>query len=144
MRPPGNTHAPPWNASFDERRPSSTSRPFSPSRSNTTVAAGAATTPFAASSHFPLRRCSIQLFNAELTLFVLRPQDLLVEFPDRRLRDLRDEAPSFRHLPLRDVLREVGREHRGVGVAPRLADDTGERTLVPARVRNPDDARLED
>src|SRR5215471_15660588 len=140
MRPPGNTHAPPWNASFEDRRPSRTSRPCLPSRSRTTVAAGAATTPFAASSHLPLRRCSIQLFNAELTLFVLRPQDLLVELADRRLRDLGDEAPSLRHLPLRDVLPEVRRENRGVGVAARFAHDTREGAFVPARVRDADDA----
>src|SRR5215471_4173092 len=128
MRPPGNTHAPPWNASFEDRRPSRTSRPCLPSRSRTTVAAGAATTPFAASSHLPLRRCSIQLFNAELTLFVLRPQDLLVELADRRLRYLGDEAPALGYLPLRDVLSEVGREHRRIGIATRLAYDTCERT----------------
>src|SRR5689334_11581866 len=107
MRPPGNTHAPPWNASFDERRASSVSRPSSPSRSTTTVAAGAATTsggtsPAAAAS----RRSSIQRFNGEVALLVTRPQHLLVELAHARLRHLVDERPAFGHLPLGDPLGE--------------------------------------
>src|SRR6266404_58288 len=110
MRPPGNTHAPPWNASFDDRRASRTSSPPDRSRNSTTVAAGAASTPLPAPDTRPVLRCSIQLFNGELTLLVTGAQHLLVELSDRRLRNLVDEAPSFRYLPLGDVSRQVGGE----------------------------------
>src|SRR5437763_5635210 len=101
MRPPGNTHAPPWNASFDDRRASNTSRPSSPSRNNTTVAAGAASTPVGVPP--AARRCSIQLLDNQVALLVSRPQHLLVELAHRCLRHLVDEAPTFGDLPFRDL-----------------------------------------
>src|SRR5438477_2416624 len=112
MRPPGNTHAPPWNASCDERRASSTSRPSRPSRMSTTVAAGAAAAPLGlASRRSPaMRSCSSlmrlrppalhrpgdgidtvraggsaprsQRLDGELAALVARAQDLLVELAD--------------------------------------------------------------
>src|SRR5215475_13853335 len=109
MRPPGKTHAPPWNASFDDRRSSSTSNPASPSRSSTTVAAGAASTPLGASAPRS-NRSLIQLFDNEVAFLMAGAQHLLVELADRRLRDLVDEAPPLRHLPARDTFFEEGRE----------------------------------
>src|SRR5262249_54702310 len=100
MRPPGNTHAPPWNASFDERRSSSTSNPVSPSRNSTTVAAGAASTPVGTSAPRSSRSL-IQLFDNEVAFLVTGAQDLLVELADGGLRHFVDEAPSFGHLPAR-------------------------------------------
>src|SRR5206468_1879496 len=91
MRPPGNTQAPPWNASFDDRLSSSVSRPCSPSRSTTSVAAGLASAPLGAPSDARAR--SAQFFNGQVTLLVPGPQHLLVELAHARLRDLVDERP---------------------------------------------------
>src|SRR5665213_3476599 len=147
MRPPGNTHAPPWNASFDERRASSTSSPRAESRNNTTVAAGAATTPLGAPALVPasprLLRSSIQLFNGKLTLFVACAQDLLFELTDRCLRDLVDEGPSFRNLPPGHVTAEVFGECDRVDAGTSLAHDASERTLAPTVVGNADEDVLE-
>ena len=115
----------------------------SPSRSNTTVAAGLAAAPNDASANLPVLRSSIQLFNEELTLFVAAPQHLLVELAHRRLRHLVDEAPPLRHLPLGDVLAEERGQRRGVDTRTRLAHDARERALVPARIGHADDARLD-
>src|SRR5690242_21878434 len=97
MRPPGNTHAPPWNASFDDRRVSSTSSPSRPSRTSTTVAAGAGSVTAGVSSpRAATSRCSsIQRFNGELTLLVARAEHLLVELADAGLGHLVDERPSL-------------------------------------------------
>src|SRR5689334_15390855 len=72
MRPPGNTHAPPWNASFDDRRASNTSRPPSPSRTSTTVAAGAASAPDGLAS----LRSPATLCGGSTSLMGLRPPAL--------------------------------------------------------------------
>src|SRR5438552_2720565 len=105
MRPPGKTHAPPWNASLDDRRANNTSSPATPSRNNTTVAAGAAST---------------ELVNLQITLLVPGAQHLLVELAHGGLRHLVDEAPALRHLPLRDLRRKVPGELVGSGRATGL------------------------
>src|SRR5215471_11104207 len=143
MRPPGKTHAPPWNASFDERRSRSTSNPASPSRRSTTVAAGAASTPIGASAPRS-NRSLIQLFDNEVAFLVARPQHLLVELADRRLRDLVDEAPPLGHLPARDAFFEEGRERLRVDLVALLHHHARERALLPTGVGYPDDARFDD
>src|SRR5436309_3836735 len=83
------------------------------------------------SAGIPDRRRS---HDRERPLGVARPQQLLVELADARLRHLVDEAPALGDPPSGDALGEerLERVRARAGAGPR--HHAGERPLLPARV----------
>src|SRR4051812_41109989 len=79
-----------------------------------------------------------------LTVVVGLAQDLLVELADARLRHLVDEGPPLRHPPLRHPVGEPGLQLLRRGRLALVQHHRGERSLLPALVRHPDNDRLAD
>src|SRR6266545_8009513 len=70
---------------------------------------------------------------------VLRPQDLLVELPDARLRDLGDKLEPGGQPPLREHGLEVLQQLLPRRRLSLLQDHTRQRALAPPLVRDRDD-----
>src|SRR4051794_17245897 len=81
--------------------------------------------------------------DGEVTRGMARPEHLLVELADARLRDLVDEAPPLGQLPASDATAEERAERAGVDARALLQHDARERALTPLLVRHAHDARFD-
>src|SRR5262245_61617946 len=85
-----------------------------------------------------------RLDDGQGALGVARPQHLLVELADARLRHLDDEGPALRKPPARDPLGQEALQRVDRGRGAGAQHDAGERPLLPAFVRHPHDRRFDD